>query len=496
MRISLRHTLRSTDPIPEPSSPQIDRAAALAEGAPGVPAKFVYWVLGVALVVSLGGLLGEHLFSSAGLNPVPTTVPEPAAAAEPAATPRAPAPDRSIDASLESFMGLSTPTPKPAPAFTLTDQNGQATSVPSRPPRVVVLTFFNAPCNDICPVLADEIEQADTDLGAAAQNVEFLTVNTDPSALAQSAEGPVLSQTGLGALPNWRMLTGPLATLNPVWKAYGVSISVDEEDRPRGAQRRHGLHRPAGRPALPGHTVCRREHGGDLQPARLERRAMGSGHRHLHDATARSMSETTAPAKVPLWQRHRGLLIVAVVLVILLITVLSDLPVNTSRADDISAERSVMSEVNTDLAPCALAIHQAIGIWNLQAAHQLTPADRAPTPGLLSDDQTACSFTSENIYDLTTNIQVPGTAAGKDLGQVVATATLWTTSDALRAIEDVQTLMVDPGNAAALHSLAKEEGQLAADRATALAQEEAADHTLDTHLQPVDLPAVSGPTTG
>ncbi len=208
------------------------------------------------------------------------------------------------------------------------------------------------------------------------------------------------------------------------------------------------------------------------------------------------MSETTAPAKVPLWQRHRGLLIVAVVLVILLITVLSDLPVNTSRADDISAERSVMSEVNTDLAPCALAIHQAIGIWNLQAAHQLTPADRAPTPGLLSDDQTACSFTSENIYDLTTNIQVPGTAAGKDLGQVVATATLWTTSDALRAIEDVQTLMGDPGNAAALHSLTKEEGQLAADRATALAQEEAADHTLDTHLQTVDLPAVAGTTTG
>ncbi len=209
------------------------------------------------------------------------------------------------------------------------------------------------------------------------------------------------------------------------------------------------------------------------------------------------MSETTPPAKAaPLWQRHRGLLIALVVCVILLITILSDLPVSTSRADDISAERSVMSEVNTDLAPCALAIHQAIGIWNLQAAHELTPADRAPTPGLLTDDQTACSFTSENIYDLTTNIQVPGTAAGKDLGQLIATATLWTTSDALRAIEDVQTLMSDAGNTAVVHNLAKEEGQLAADRATALSQEEAADHTLDTRLQPVDLPVVSGTTTG
>ena len=219
----------SRDPIPEPSSPRIDRAAALAEGAPGIPAKFLYWVLGVALVLSLGGLLAEHVFSSAGLNPVPTTVPPPAVTPEPAVTPRAPAPDRSIDTSLGSFMGLSTPTPRPAPAFSLNDQDGQATSVPSQPPRVVVLTFFNAPCNDICPVLADEIVQADTDLGPAAQNVEFLTVNTDPSALAQSAEDPAVGQTGLGTLPNWRMLTGPLATLNPVWKAYGLSISVDKK---------------------------------------------------------------------------------------------------------------------------------------------------------------------------------------------------------------------------------------------------------------------------
>ncbi len=209
--------------------PQIDRVAALAEGAPGIPAKFVYWVLGIALVVSLGGLLGEHVFSSAGLNPVPTTVPRPVATAEPAAAPQAPAPDRSINASLRSFMGLSTPAPKPAPAVTLVDQDGRATTVPWQPPRVVVLTFFNAPCNDICPVLAAEIEQADTDLGVAASNVEFLTVNTDPSALASSADGPALSQGGLGTLPNWRMLSGPLVTLNRVWRDYGISISVDKK---------------------------------------------------------------------------------------------------------------------------------------------------------------------------------------------------------------------------------------------------------------------------
>jgi len=212
----------------EPLTPA-DRAAALAQGTPAVPPTFVFWVLGVILVLSVGGLVGEHVFSSAGLNPTPTSTPTTAARAAPAATPGAPAPatDHSLNAPLAAFMGLSAPGPRPAPTFSLTDQAGRSWSVPTQPPKVVVLTFFDAPCNDICPVLASEIEQADADLGPLAGRVEFLTVNTDPTALAQSAEAPVLGGTGLGALANWRMLTGPLAALDAVWKAYGVSISAD-----------------------------------------------------------------------------------------------------------------------------------------------------------------------------------------------------------------------------------------------------------------------------
>jgi hypothetical protein len=199
--------------------------------------------------------------------------------------------------------------------------------------------------------------------------------------------------------------------------------------------------------------------------------------------------------KQPLWLRHRRLAIAAAVLVIAVITVLTDLPTPTSRASDIAAERSVMSEVNSDLQPCAYAIHQALGIWALQADHRLSTAERAPTPGILSDDQSACSFTSQSIYDLTTNIQTPGTAAGKELGNVIATATLWSTSDALRAIEDVQTLMNDPNDAAVVRDLSKEESVLASDRRTALAQENAADRDLNTQLQPVDLPPVPATAT-
>jgi cytochrome oxidase Cu insertion factor (SCO1/SenC/PrrC family) len=212
-----------------PGSPAVDRTAALAEGAPGIPANFVWWVLGVVLVLSLGGFVGEHLFSASGLNPTPattTTAPNPVRTS-PADTPAPPAPDRSVSAPLASFMGLTVPSPRHATPIVLTDQQGRPVSVPAQPARVVVLTFFNARCNDICPVLASEIREADADLGARAGDVEFITVNTDPSALAASAEEPAVYGTGLGALPNWHMVTGPLTSLNPLWKAYGVSISLD-----------------------------------------------------------------------------------------------------------------------------------------------------------------------------------------------------------------------------------------------------------------------------
>lgn len=208
--------------------------------------------------------------------------------------------------------------------------------------------------------------------------------------------------------------------------------------------------------------------------------------------TTSEQAPATAKAK-PVWERHRRLAIAAAVLVVALITIVTDLPTSTTRASDVTAERSVMTEVNSDLQPCAYAVHQALGIWALEGAHQLSAAERAPTPGLLSDDQSACSFTNEGIYDLA-NIEVPGTAAGKRLGQLIATATLWTTSDSLKVIEDVQTLMGDPHEAGVLRNLSHEETALATDRRSALADERDADHDLDTHLQPVDMPAVSAST--
>jgi len=194
----------------------------------------------------------------------------------------------------------------------------------------------------------------------------------------------------------------------------------------------------------------------------------------------------------PAWYRRRAVLVTFGVLVVLAVTIISDLPVHGSRAADVSAGRSVMSEVNTDIGPCAFAVQEALTIRGDEAAHLLTASNRSVAPGLLRDDQVACSFTNENIYDLST-IEVPGSAAGKRLGNLVATTTLWTTSDALGAIVDVQRLLSEPNDVSAQRNLVKMERALTSDRAVALSELKSADRILGTQLPRPDLPALPMP---
>jgi hypothetical protein len=195
------------------------------------------------------------------------------------------------------------------------------------------------------------------------------------------------------------------------------------------------------------------------------------------------------PSPEPAWYRRRAVLVGGALVAVLAITVITDLPVHASRAADISSEKGVMTELNADLAPCAYAVREAITIWSEQSTHTLSAADRATSASLLRDDQAACSFTNQTIFDLS-NVEVPGSAAGKEMGDLVATATLWTTSDALQAIEAVQALMLNAHDRTAVRSLAQAEARLAADRRAGLTEESKANHILRTNLPRPDMPAL------
>ena len=130
------------------------------------------------------------------------------------------------------------------------------------------------------------------------------------------------------------------------------------------------------------------------------------------------------------WYRRRGVVLGACVAVVLVITVITDLPSHASRATNIASSNAVVKEVNTDISPCVFAANEAFTIYGYQVHKSLTASDRANVPALLNDDQTACSFTNDSIFSLS-DIEVPGSSAGKQLGNIVSSVTLWTTSDAL-----------------------------------------------------------------
>jgi hypothetical protein len=193
--------------------------------------------------------------------------------------------------------------------------------------------------------------------------------------------------------------------------------------------------------------------------------------------------------------KRRAVIVTAAVAVVLVITVVTDLPEHASLASQFSDDKAVVQEVNADVGPCAYAANESFTIYGDLKAHSLSQGDISRVPGLLRDDQTACSFTSDSIYELTSDIDVSGSASGKPLGEMVGTVTLWATSDALSAIESIQMLSTDPGNKSVLRQLQSDERLLASDRAEAQSQLQAADKVLGAKLPGLNLPALPEPAT-
>lgn len=225
-------------PEAPPSPPPVDRAAAFAAGAPRMSRTVVYWAVAAVLTLGLGGTLVSHLLSSSSASKKTSSGTSTLTTTTGAATTATTVPPvdhgnvpaigaRQVHSSLAAFMGLTSLEAKQAPAFSLTNgRDGATVSLSSLHGHVVVLSFFNAACNDICPVLAAELTRADADLRSTTVPVTFLTVNTDPLDVSGISTAQVYRSTSLPSLSNWQFLTGPVDQLDPVWKAYGVSITV------------------------------------------------------------------------------------------------------------------------------------------------------------------------------------------------------------------------------------------------------------------------------
>ena len=108
---------------------------------------------------------------------------------------------------------------RPAPAFSLRDQNGKSISLAQYRGKPLLVTFLDPVCRDYCPleakVLAAAVAQAPTSIVA-------VSANPFGNARANLVEDIRKWQLHDG----FRWAVGSNAQLAPVWSAYGVQVLV------------------------------------------------------------------------------------------------------------------------------------------------------------------------------------------------------------------------------------------------------------------------------
>jgi cytochrome oxidase Cu insertion factor (SCO1/SenC/PrrC family) len=130
----------------------------------------------------------------------------------------------SVPTSLANLMYL-TPVPhQAAPGFTLADQAGHILSLASFKGHAVVLEFMDPHCTDICPIVSREFADAYHDLGTAASHVVFAAVNVNAHHHKVSDVAAFSREQQLTSIPSWHFLTGPVASLQAVWRAYHIYV--------------------------------------------------------------------------------------------------------------------------------------------------------------------------------------------------------------------------------------------------------------------------------
>src|SRR5450756_393223 len=85
----------------------------------------------------------------------------------------------SLPTSTAALMAASPVPNTPAADFALTDQRGTTITMSGLKGKVVVLEFFDPHCTDVCPIVSQELVDANKDLGSARSEVVFVAVNVN-----------------------------------------------------------------------------------------------------------------------------------------------------------------------------------------------------------------------------------------------------------------------------------------------------------------------------
>jgi cytochrome oxidase Cu insertion factor (SCO1/SenC/PrrC family) len=113
---------------------------------------------------------------------------------------------------------------KTAPGFTLLDQFGRRVTLGQFGGKAVLLAFVDSRCTTVCPLTTTSMLQAASLLGAAGKDVQLIGIDANPDATRVSDVRDYSQAHGM--LHGWEFLTGSLAQLKQVWRAYHVYVEA------------------------------------------------------------------------------------------------------------------------------------------------------------------------------------------------------------------------------------------------------------------------------
>ncbi|HEX8982595.1 MAG TPA: SCO family protein [Ktedonobacterales bacterium] len=116
----------------------------------------------------------------------------------------------------------------PAPAFTLTDQNGATVTLDSLKGRPTVFTFFDSVCPHAdCPLIAHYLNLTAQDMGSDAGKVNWVALSLNPWHDTPQTVAAFISNQRLSL--HLTYLLGSASQLQPLWDAFHMQ-SVEQAD--------------------------------------------------------------------------------------------------------------------------------------------------------------------------------------------------------------------------------------------------------------------------
>ena len=126
--------------------------------------------------------------------------------------------------------GLVIQPPKPAPPLALRNYTGQPVNLSAFRGKVVLVTFVYTHCPDVCPLIVSSLAAAQRQLGAEARRLQIIAVSVDPKNDTPLAVKHFLAERG--ATGRMDYLIGTRKQLLPVWKAWGIAVTINKRVDP------------------------------------------------------------------------------------------------------------------------------------------------------------------------------------------------------------------------------------------------------------------------